>query len=439
MIKEKVSLFWFRRDLRFKDNIGLARALVSNHKVLPFFILDQNIIKNLNENDLRLTFIYEQIKSLKIELQSFGSDLIVDWGAPEIVISKLIDKFHVSSIYANEDYEPYAIQRDNLIKKICDTKGVDFFLFKDQVIFAKDEILTDQKKPYAVFTPYKNKWLKSLSLNADSLSNSNIDYKNFLKINKAELIPLKNIGFNYVDFTFPKKSLSVSMLKKYAQARDFPYLENATSLLGVHLRFGTISIRQLVNEVQKHSIFLSELVWREFFKQILWHFPEVEKKSYRREFDLLPWRNNKSELERWQNGLTGYPLVDAGMRELNQSGHMHNRIRMVAASFLTKHLFMHWKLGERYFADKLLDFDLSANNGNWQWVAGSGCDAAPYFRIFNPELQIKKFDPNYLYIKKWIPEFGTNKYPPPLVEHAFARDRALRNYSLLKKLKDHKR
>ncbi|MFP5518994.1 MAG: cryptochrome/photolyase family protein [Bdellovibrionia bacterium] len=434
----KVTLFWMRRDLRLEDNAGLYHALKQGAAVLPVFIFDTEILKHLGTEDLRVQFIHQRLIDLKSQLQQLGSDLVVRLGQPLQVWQELLQDFAVESVYFNHDYEPYARRRDQEIIDLLRQRGVAVYSFKDQTLFEKDEVLSDQKKPYTVYTPYKKKVLAKLAQSDFFLKSypSENYFSKFAKIKDSiPMLELEQIGFKSQEFTYPQLDLNVEMLKKYSERRDFPYLQQATSHLGLHLRFGTVSVRELAREGQRYSdTWLSELIWRDFFMQILWHFPEVEKRSFRPIYDQIAWRNAPEDLSRWQSGQTGYPIVDAGMRELNATGYMHNRVRMIVASFLTKHLLIHWREGERYFASKLLDYDLSANNGNWQWAAGSGCDAAPYFRIFNPEAQTEKFDPDYIYIKKWVPEYGTPKYPRPMVDHVFARGRCLQEFSkVLKK------
>lgn len=427
----KFTIFWFRRDLRLLDNAGLYEALKNSQQVLPVFIFDKNILSQLNDKkDLRVQFIYETLTKLKKQLKDLESDLLVFHGTPLEVFQKLVKQYSISAVYANHDYEPEANQRDLLVEEFLKEQGIDFKTFKDQVIFEKSEVLTDQSKPYTVYTPYKNKWLSKVDeFYLQSYPNKKY-FHHFAKFKKSfELLSMEELGFASQTFQFPEEELKASMLKKYAEQRDYPYLDKATSLLGLHLRFGTVSIRELAREGKKFSdVWLSELIWRDFFMQILWHYPHVVKRSFKEKYENIKWRESKEDFERWHNGLTGYPLVDAGMRELNSTGHMHNRVRMVVASFLTKHLLMHWYQGERYFASRLLDYDLAANNGNWQWAAGCGCDAAPYFRVFNPSSQQEKFDPDFKYIKKWVPEYGTAKYVKPMVDHTFARNRALSEF-----------
>lgn len=429
-ILQPVTLFWFRRDLRLKDNAALYHALKSHQNVLPLFIFDQNILQGLSKDDLRVQFIYNAIAKIKMELQEKGSDLLVEYGKPLEIYKSLNRQFRIEAVYANHDYEPGAIQRDNEIKSFCESNQIQFLTYKDQTIFEKKEIVTDQQKNYTVFTPYKKKWLASLSsFYLKSYPTEKYEH-HFLKTKSSKkILLLEDIGFVSQKALYPDKKVTVKMLSEYALKRDFPFLENSTSKLGIHFRFGTISPRKAVREtIEKSQVWVSELIWRDFFMQVLWHYPHVEKSSFKPQFENVAWRSNQSEFERWCIGETGYPLVDAGMRELNQTGHMHNRVRMVVASFLTKHLFMHWSLGERYFAQKLLDYDMAANNGNWQWAAGTGCDAAPYFRIFNPTSQFEKFDPDAKYVRKWVPEYGTEQYTRPMVDHTFARDRALEEF-----------
>lgn len=431
-----MTLFWFRRDLRLEDNAGLYHALKEGRNVLPLFIFDINILKNLQKEDLRVSAIYQIVNRLKEKLNQLGSDLIILHGDPMQIFSELLIQYQVKSVYTNHDYEPIANKRDQQVKNLCEKSNVKFHTFKDQSLFEKNEILTEAGKPYTVYTPYKNKWLSSLS-GFYLQPYQNEKYKNnYYKFKIPSIsISLQQIGFSEAkNLSLPNDIISIAVLKNYATNRDYPYLENATSKLGFHLRFGTISPRKAVRIAKEYSdVWLSELIWRDFFMQILWHFPYVQKQSFRKNFDQLSWRDSEKDFQAWCNGQTGYPLVDAGMRELNATGHMHNRVRMVVASFLTKHLLIHWSKGERYFAHKLLDYDMAANNGNWQWAAGTGCDAAPYFRIFNPTAQQIRFDPDFVYIKKWVPEYRSGSYVNPIVEHVFARERALSEYKKLKK------
>jgi deoxyribodipyrimidine photo-lyase len=441
MKRKGVALFWFRRDLRLEDNAGLFYALKENASVLPVFIFDTDILNKLqNPLDLRVTFIYDQVLKIKAELNELGSDLLILHGNPGEVFDGKIKQamgiygdFAIEAVYCNHDYEPKAMERDAEVMVWTQHNSVRFHSYKDQVIFEKSEVLTDAQKPYTVYTPYKKKWLNSLSDFYLKSYPVNRYFGNFIKTKKFydNYPSLKQLGFvRQKGFSFPLANLTSKTLQDYAELRDFP-AKDATSHLGLHLRFGTLSVRDLVKKSRsKSDVWLSELIWREFFMQILFHFPRVTDESFRPEYDRIEWRNSAADFKKWSDGQTGYPLVDAGMRELNSTGHMHNRVRMVTASFLTKHLLTYWLKGERYFAEKLLDYELASNNGNWQWSAGTGCDAAPYFRIFNPTTQIKKFDPEYTYIKKWVPEWGTAQYPPPMVDHVKARERCLKAFSM---------
>lgn len=360
-----------------------------------------------------------------------GSDLWVFYGRPMDVFKEIQRKQALAAVYCNHDYEPAARQRDSGIQDFLNSQGLTFKTFKDQSLFEKDEILTGQGRPYTVYTPYKNKVLSTLNDFYLKSYPTHLYFKNLRKQNgDSHWCDLESMGFRVSSLEFPDLEVSSETLRQYAKQRDFPAVQKGTSRLGVHLRFGTVSVRELAREAKKLSdVWLSELIWRDFFMQILWHYPHVEKESFRREYDKIAWRSSAQDLARWSEGMTGYPLVDAGMRELNATGHMHNRVRMVVASFLTKHLLIHWHQGERYFASKLLDYDLSANNGNWQWAAGSGCDAAPYFRVFNPQTQFEKFDPDAEYVKRWVPEYGSAKYVKPMIDHAEARGRCLFEYT----------
>jgi deoxyribodipyrimidine photo-lyase len=426
---EKIAVFWFRRDLRLNDNHGLFRALSSGLPVLPVFVFDTKILDKLaSKTDARVTFIYSRVQKLKNELEKMGSSLFVFYGEPVEIFEKLTADYQVETVFANHDYEPYAKERDEQVATFLQSKGIRFETFKDQVIFEKGEVVKDDGTPYTVFTPYSRKWKQKLSApHLESFPSENLGIK-FLKTEAFKLPELQEIGFEKSTVSIPDFNISEANIMNYAVTRDIPAIEG-TSKLGIYLRFGVVSIRKVAKLAMNWSeVFLNELIWREFFMQILWHFPQVETKAFKPQYDLIVWRNNEKEFEKWCNGQTGYPLVDAGMRELNATGFMHNRVRMVTASFLTKHLLIDWRLGEAYFAEKLLDFELSANNGNWQWAAGCGCDAAPYFRVFNPESQQKKFDPDLKYILKWVPEYGTVAYSRPIVEHAFARERVLKAY-----------
>ena len=418
------AIFWFRRDLRIKDNTALYYALRENRNVIPIFIFDTNILEELPQDDARVTFIYQRLAELHKQLQEFGSGLIVKHGNPTNIWRTLLHELNPSSVYFNKDYEPYALKRDKKVQQILESNGIAVHKYKDQVIFEEDEILKPDGSNYTVYTPYKNKWLQKFCIPKIN-EWTNINTKHLAKI-KAEFPGLADIGFKQVDIYI--RDYDLSKLGLYAETRNIP-ADDATSYLSVHLRFGTVSIREIVKKVfENNPVFLNELIWREFFMQILFHYPRVVNENFKKKYNGIHWRNNEIEFERWCNGETGYPMVDAGMRQLNQTGYMHNRVRMIAASFLCKHLLIDWRWGEAYFAKKLLDFELSSNNGNWQWAAGTGCDAAPYFRIFNPTEQQKKFDKDFKYINKWIPKINTFDYPPPMIEHKFARERALNAY-----------
>ena len=423
MAKE-ISIFWFRRDLRVEDNKALSEALRSGNEVLPIFIFDTNITSDLEEEDPRITFIHVCLNQINNRFKDKESGVLCLQGNPIDVLGNLIDKYNIKQVFTNEDYEPYAIKRDKEIESFLKEKGIQFKLFKDQVVFAKEEIVKDDGSPYTVFTPFKKKWLKKLTEDVSVLKENSIDYSG-LKKEKFEMPSLSEIGFR--ESNIKVKPYKLEALSSYEETRNFPY-KDTTSYLSPHLRFGTISIRELVNNFKSNEVFLSELIWREFFMQILYHFPRVVDENFRKKYDGINWRNNENEFEKWKKGETGYPLVDAGMRQLNQTGYMHNRVRMVVASFLCKHLLIDWRLGEAYFAKKLLDYELSSNNGNWQWAAGTGCDAAPYFRVFNPSEQLKKFDKSGEYIRKWISDFDSFNYPTPMVDHKDARQRALKVY-----------
>ena len=425
IIDGSTTLFWFRRDLRLQDNAGLYFALKENKAVLPIFIFDTEILDKLEDKaDRRVEYIHQSLAHIKTQLEEAGSSLMVFHGNPIEIFKKLSPK----AVYTNHDYEHYARTRDAEVARILTSKGSLLKTFKDQVIFEKDEVVKDDKKPYTVFTPYSRKWKAALS-NFYYKSYPTEKYFNSLKKTQPISMPsLEEIGFKLTGAQFPDRIIKQSVIEHYHEQRNFPAIEGTTKL-SVHLRFGTVSIRKLVQVAQKkNETWLNELIWRDFYHMILWHYPQVEKKAFKPDYDNIQWRNNPEEFTKWCEGNTGYPIVDAGMRELNNTGFMHNRVRMIVASFLTKHLLIDWRWGEAYFAQKLLDFDLAANNGGWQWAASSGCDAAPYFRVFNPELQTEKFDPELKYIKKWVPEFGTSQYPKPIVDHKLARDRVLKVY-----------
>lgn len=426
-----VNIFWFRRDLRLDDNAGLYHALKSGVKVVPLFIFDSNILERLeNKNDPRVTFIHTALQRIRSILERSGISIEVQYGEPSVVFSNLIKKYAIGAVYCNHDYEPYARERDGRIEALLKKSNISFHTYKDQVIFEKNEVAKDDGKPYTIFTAYSRKWLSLLTdLHLKAWPSDKLT-QHFLRQDPLPFPHLEEIGFSKADKAFPQKEIDEELVKKYIELRNFPGIPG-TSRLGVHLRFGTISIRRLAAQTKDLSAtYLNELIWRDFYHAILWHFPQVGGgASFKPAYDNIQWRKDEGEFEKWCNGQTGYPIVDAGMRELNETGFMHNRVRMITASFLCKHLLIDWRLGEAYFAEKLLDYDLAANNGGWQWAAGSGCDAAPYFRIFNPYLQTKKFDPLLTYIKKWVPEFQEFSYVKPIVDHEFARKRCLEVYS----------
>lgn len=424
---EFTSLFWFRRDLRLEDNHGLYKALKSGLPVIPIFIFDKDILDGLPSNDKRLSFIYGRIWKLKQDLKQIDKNLLVYYGRPNEIFKYILSEHKIRAVFTNHDYEPYAIQRDLEIKKLLSNYDIAFHTFKDQVIFEKKEILTQAGQPYTVFTPYSRKWREKLSAK-DVAGYHSEELLDKIKSGLNEKFPnLNDMGFEHVDFSIVDSTIPADLVKKYDKIRNTPSI--STTKLGIHLRFGTMSIRNLVRRaLDLNETWLNELVWREFFMMILSNFPYVVERSFKEKYDSIKWIDDEDAFKKWCMGKTGYPLVDAGMRELNATGFMHNRVRMVTASFLCKHLLINWRKGEQYFAEKLLDFELASNNGNWQWAAGSGCDAAPYFRVFNPLIQQEKFDPDFKYIKKWLPEFGTSKYPKPIVDHKFARERAIATY-----------
>lgn len=445
-----VSIFWFRRDLRLDDNAGLYHALRGPHPVLPLFIFDRNILDDLpDRRDARVEFIHHTVTDLKKQLEGIGSTLLVRQGRPDEVWAALLRETPVAAVYTNHDHEPYALQRDEALRQMLAAQNIPLHTFKDHVIFEKNEVLKDDGTPYTVFTPYSKKWLFKLQTQQRTVLDevgqptaqsfyllsypTEKHHSNFLKISTSPPIPnsqftLADLGFEAADIAFPPATVARGLIRNYDKTRDIPSI-SGTSRLGVHFRFGTISIREKARHaLNLNATYLNELIWRDFYSQILAHFPHVVGGPFRAQYDRVEWRDAPEDFEKWKAGRTGYPIVDAGMRELNATGYMHNRVRMIVASFLSKHLLLDWRLGEAYFAQKLLDFDLASNSGGWQWAAGCGTDAAPYFRIFNPTEQTKKFDPEHKYIRRWVPEFGTPLYPKPMVEHTFARERCLVAY-----------
>jgi deoxyribodipyrimidine photo-lyase len=423
-----MNIFWFRRDLRLDDNVGFFHALNSDETVLPIFIFDDNILSQLPKDDSRVTFIHELLSKMQEQLQDKGKSLAIFHGKPSEIFEKLISENKVKTIYTNHDYEPYARKRDKELNQLFVSHNIEFKTSKDQVIFEKSEVTKDDGKPYVVYTPYSNKWKEKFKQTTIKNYNSE-DYLDKIIVHSYPFLSLETIGFETSKIKISPYDISENLIDNYEATRNFPAL-NKTSFLGIYLRFGAVSIRKMMKEAikSKNETFFKEFIWREFFMQILWHFPHTINKNFREKYDAIIWENNEDLFQKWCEGKTGYPFVDAGMRELNATGHMHNRVRMIVASFLCKHLLIDWRWGETYFATKLLDYEQSSNVGNWQWAAGSGVDAAPYFRIFNPTEQIKKFDKDLKYIKKWIPELETSYYPEPIVDHKFARERCLRVY-----------
>ena len=423
----KINVFWFRRDLRIEDNTAFCEAL-RNKNVKPVFIFDDFILSKLPKNDARLTFIHSLLVQINNNLTKYNSGISCYYGNPLSVWREIISHHDIETVFWNKDYEPYARNRDQEIKKLLISHNINVRTFKDQVIFEECDVVKDDESPYVVFTPYKKKWLSlynSIFINRSKKQYSEVNFSNLFK-QKSHVISLQKLGF--IKSKLKVRDFDFNSISHYDSIRDFPD-QDSTSYLSPHLRFGSISIRKCVDiAMQKNITFLSELIWREFFMQILFHFPKVETNCFKSKYEKIKWRNNQSDFEKWCNGVTGYPLVDAGMRQLNETGYMHNRVRMITASFLVKHLLIDWRWGERYFASRLLDYDMSANNGNWQWVAGTGCDSAPYFRIFNPQEQLKKFDKKCIYVKRWVKDFGKSSYPNEMIDHKFARARCLDIY-----------
>ncbi len=429
-MKDTINIFWFRRDLRLVDNAGLYHALKSDYPVLCLFIFDRTILDELEDKaDARVTFIYQTIEDLRIELQQHGSSLLVVHNTAANAWKNIIKNYNINMVYTNHDYEPYAKLRDIEIGKLLNQHTIGFKTYKDQVIFEKNEVAKDDGKPYTVFTPYKRKWVEKLKPFYLKPYPTTKYFKNFYQTHHLPIPILKQMGFEKSSQYIPPKKYR-DVIDDYAQKRNYPAIKG-TSHIGIHLRFGTVSIRQLATDANnaEEKTWLSELIWREFYMMILYHFPETMAHAFKPEYDRIQWLNDEEQFKAWCNGETGYPLVDAGMRELNATGFMHNRVRMLTASFLSKHLLIDWRWGEHYFARKLLDYEMASNVGGWQWAAGSGTDAAPYFRIFSPDAQLKKFDPEFKYVKKWVPEYADfSKYPKPIVDHSLARERCLKAF-----------
>ncbi|MGZ8510418.1 MAG: cryptochrome/photolyase family protein [Chitinophagaceae bacterium] len=427
-MKQDISICWLRRDLRLFDNVALYHALKDKYPVLPVFIFDTKILEKLPDTkDKRVFFIYHSIEELNSILKDNGSALYVLHDTPLLAFEKICDGFSVKAVFTNHDYEPYARERDTAIGNFLKTKNIPFHTYKDQVIFEKSEVMKPDGPPYSIFTPYSKLWKQKYAAEKPGDFQTSDYFFNLAKVKPFAIPSLKDLGFEKPAMIIPKPIIDEQVIRHYHETRNMPAIAG-TSHISIHLRFGTVSIRQLAKLADRlNEQWLNELIWREFFMMILFHFPQVVNHSFKKKYEHIQWRNNEKEFELWCKGETGYPMVDAGMRQLNETGWMHNRVRMVVASFLTKHLLIDWRWGEAYFAEKLLDYELSSNNGNWQWAAGSGCDAAPYFRIFNPSEQLKKFDPELKYIKTWIKDFRPD-YLPPIVEHDYARKRALEVY-----------
>ncbi len=428
---DKVNVFWFRRDLRLDDNVGFYKALHGKHPVLPIFIFDKNILSELPEDDARVTFIFDTLQKMRDSLQKdHNSSISMYHTTPLQAFKEITSNFNVQHVITNHDYEPYAKERDKEIKEFLESKDIGFHTYKDQVIFEKDEVVKDDGDPYVVYTPYMKKWKETFKKEKDhNIYYTSSHLENVIAHTRLPNVSLSDMGFKRSSIEIPEYDVTPTTIQAYEDTRNFP-AEEGTSRLGPHLRFGTVSIRKMVKKAiaEKNETFWEELIWREFFMQILYHFPETVNNAFRKKYDRIKWRNNEDEFEQWKQGKTGYPMVDAGMRQLNETGYMHNRVRMVVASFLCKHLLIDWRWGEAYFAEKLLDYEQASNVGNWQWAAGSGVDAAPYFRIFNPESQLKKFDKKEAYVTAWIEEYDTDDYPEPMVVHKEARERALSTY-----------
>ncbi len=426
---DKINIFWFRRDLRLHDNPGLYQALQEGTPVLLLFIFDKNILDDLEDNhDPRITFLLDEITKIHTELIRKGSGILVQHGKPLEVFKELFRKYSIGAVYSNRDYEPYGIKRDLSVRDLSESLGIQFRQYQDHVIFEKDDILNNQGEPYKVFTPYKNRWL-DLFHNARTNAYNSEALLGKLNFKPPDRIPaLAELGFRRSSIRIPSRKIDLGIIKQYERNRDYPS-KNGTSKIGIHLRHGTVSIRKAVKTAVIHNkTWLNELIWREFYSMILYHYPAIVNQSFKSRYDRIGWINDEEHFERWCSGATGYPIVDAGLRQLNEAGFMHNRVRMITASFLTKHLLIDWRHGEAYFGKKLLDYELASNNGGWQWAAGTGTDAQPYFRVFNPYEQTRKFDPNKEYIKRWIPELETADYPKPVIEHKFARQRAIETY-----------
>ena len=429
MIK-KTNIFWFRRDLRLDDNRGFYEALKSDSSVLPVFIFDSEILDELPKNDSRVTFIHETLQYISKTLrEGYNSSIALFHGKPKDIYKKLIENYNIDTVYTNHDYEPYATERDTEIKSFLTAHNIEFKTYKDQVIFEKSEVVKKDGDPYKVYTPYMRTWKEKFKTIDFQIYETDVYFKKLIQDIDLPNLSLESMGFETSNQPIAPYEVTPNLIQRYEDTRNYP-AKDSTSRLGPHLRFGTVSVRKMIEKAiaETNEIFWQELIWREFFMQILWHFPHTAKAAFKPKYDRIEWRNNETEFKQWCEGLTGYPLVDAGMRQLNETGFMHNRVRMLVGSFLCKHLLIDWRWGEAYFAEKLHDYDMSSNIGNWQWVAGTGVDAAPYFRIFNPTSQIQKFDKGLDYINKWVPDFQELTYPQPMVDHKMARERCLKTY-----------
>jgi len=430
-LQQEVTVFWFRRDLRLDDNIGFLEALKSGHSVLPIFIFDPELLEQSAKDDARVTFLHETLQKMRRKLQeNHQSSIAIYHKAPIEVFRGLLNDYNIKLVYTNHDYEPYAKKRDNEVSELLKEHNIEFRTSKDQVIFEKDEVVKEDGDPYVVYTPYMKRWKKIFRPD----NHLNINYtgqfqSNLIQHSRLPYLSLSEIGFVKSSLCIPDYDVTPTLIQNYEATRNFPAMDG-TSHLGPHLRFGTVSVRKIMKKAiaEENQVFWNELIWREFFMQILWHFPHVVNNAFKPKYDRIKWRNNEGDFKKWKTGNTGYALVDAGMRELNATGYMHNRVRMLTASFLCKHLLIDWRWGEAYFAQKLLDYEMASNIGNWQWAAGSGVDAAPYFRIFNPMTQIKKFDKDHQYLNRWVPDLGAHSYPDKMVDHKMARERCLKAY-----------
>ncbi len=433
MASNNLTIFWFRRDLRLEDNVGLFHALSGPGKVLPIFIFDKEILEDLPKKDPRIEFILDRLSDINQKLEAVSSSIKVIHDTPREAFESLINELDIGTVYTNRDYEPYAAERDEDINNLLESNGIEFKSYQDHLIFEPGEVLKDDGSPYTVYTPFSRKWKYHLESKESHPVKSEALISNFLERSAEELPKIESLGFEKSGIKVREIELDPARVKEYENTRDYPSKEGGT-YAGPHLRFGTYGIRTILKKSESSDTLRNELIWREFFTHILFHFPRVVGNSFKRNWDQIKWENDPEKVKAWKEGKTGFPMVDAGIRELNRTGYMHNRVRMITANFLVKLLRVDWRVGEAYFAEKLLDFELASNNGNWQWSAGSGCDAAPYFRIFNPETQIAKFDPKHGYIKKWIPEFGTPDYPAPIIDYSKERSNSLSFFeSYLKK------